>query len=246
MSVERLPWFLDETTGFPLPLMPLKDAPPVYTKHGERYHKDPDDHHFWFPRKAFNSEELKPGGEIVRITRLQTVRRRHHTDAHNLMQPPPLVVDQNDQFRLALLALSNYIPSKAIDVRGDTPEVVELSEQNYKDVCESTRRGFAESHYSTIGRFFLDTLIRNSAHVVDAEMAEEFLYTQHQIHKKDLGNQILKIMSSHTVEPVMNEYVELRKAGEIPLNQPSPFMTVLRFSKKAQPHKKLQDTLRVA
>ncbi len=246
MSAERMPWFLDESTGFPLPLMPLKDAPEVYTKHGKLYHKDPDDHHFWFPRKAFNSEDLKPGGEVVRITRLQTVRRRHHTDAHNLMEPPPLITDKIDQFRLSVLALSNYIPNRAIDVRGSQPEVVELSYLDYEAVRESTRRGFANSHNAAIGRFFINTIIEHSSDVVEQEMIEEFLYTPHETHRKNLGNRILKIMSLHAVESIENDYAEFRKAGQIPKGQSSPFTTVVKFSRQAKPHRVLQEKLKVA
>jgi hypothetical protein len=246
MEKERVPWFLDETTGFPLPLMPLKDAPDVFNKDGTPYHTDPDEHHFWFPRKAFNASELKPGGEVVRISRLQTVRRYHHNTAHKMMEPPPIVTERSGHLRLSLLALSNYVPRQAIDVRGEAPEVVVLSDSEYHEVCNTTRKGFGSSYHSVIGRFFLGVMLEQSAHVVEPKICEEFLYTKNLKRKRDLGNRALKAMAHNLVIPVTAEYAELRKAGEIPQQQPSPFATVLRFSKLAKPHHALQDGLRVA
>jgi hypothetical protein len=247
MSPEgRLPWFLDESTGFPLPLMPLKDAPTVYTKHGKPYHHDPDLHHFFFPRKQFNSHEIGPGGQVVRISRLQNVRRYWHTTAHNSLQPPPLIEDQGEQFRLSLLALTNFIPKKAIDMRGSSPEIVELSDNEYADLQESTKTGFSRSYYSAVGRFFLSAAIKTSGHIIDYEKRDEFLHTKHIHRQKELGNQIIKMVCSHAVEPVNRHYAEARSTGEIPATQPSPFRTVTTFAKHAKPHHFLRESLEVA
>lgn len=246
VEFDRLPWFLDETTGFPLPLMPLKDAPVVMNRDGTPYHTDPDTHHFFSPRKLFNADQIGPGGKVVRITRLQQIRRFHHTAAHKQMEPPPVIESPTEQFRLSLLALSGYIPTTAIDVRDDGPTLVDLSPSLYQDLRESTMQGFEKSHHVAIGRFFLQAITDTSVHTLCDDIREEFLQTKHETRKSELGNFILKSLSHRAVEPVNSLYSEAKKAGEIPPNQQSPFRTAVAYARRGKPRQFFEQVLDVA
>jgi hypothetical protein len=249
LAVEkRAPWLLDEDTDFPLPLFPTLDAPNVYTRRGELYHKDPDDHHFFFPRKTFTDDNLPPGGKVVRVSRIQTVRRYHHDAAHKLMAPPPEISDPERQFGMSVLALSNFIPRQAIDVRGVDPRVVDLSDAEYALLRDMTRVDFVPAYHATIGKFFIDVLAANHLTAVDEATRCQFLEAeQNSASKRAFGMRILKMMSLDAVTPLNPTVHDLKKQGEIPLEQPSPYKTVLLYSRKVKNgHKYLESALAAA
>lgn len=231
---KRQQWLLDDETQFPLPIFPSLDAPTVMTRHGKPYHKDPDEHHFFFPRKTFTDENLPPGGKIVRVSRIQLVRRYHHDAAHRLMAPPPEIADVQRQFGMSVLALSEFIPREAIDVRGDDPVARAMNDRQYDLLRDLTRVDFDRSYHSVVGRFFLGVITMQHAHEVDELTRCEFLETKHAKRKKDLALNIIKCMSRQAVEPINPTISELKKQGEIPHTQQSAYKTVVHYARRAK------------
>lgn len=228
------PWLLDEETNFPLPIYPFVDAPAVITKNGRPYHKDPDDHHFFFPRKVFLSDKLNPGGQVVRVSRIQAVRRFYHDRAHNYMDPPPLVEDPEKQFGMSLLALLNFVPRQAINLTDNSPERVDLSDSEYELLRKMTRVDFTKDYHACIGRFFLRTMLTEHREAVDSKLASEFLESKNYATKRQIGNRIQKLVSMHAVEPLQPTVDILRKQGEIPAQQTSPYKTVIKYARSVR------------
>jgi hypothetical protein len=228
------PWLLDEETNFPLPIYPFIEAPTVVTRHGKPYHKDPDDHHFFFPRKVLLSDKLNPGGQVVRVSRIQAVRRFYHDRAHNYMDAPPLVENPEKQFGMSLLALLNFVPRHAIDLSGDSPERVELSDAEYELLRNMTRVDFTKDYHACIGRFFIKTMIQEHRSAIDQNLEGMFLETRNNTTKRQIGNRILKLVSFHAVEPIQPTVDILRKQGEIPEWQTSPYKTVIKYARSAR------------
>jgi hypothetical protein len=230
----KQPWLLDEETNFPLPIYPFIDAPTVLTKHGNPYHKDPDDHHFFFPRKVFLSDKLNPGGQVVRVSRIQAVRRFYHDKAHNYMDPPPLIEDPEKQFGMSLLALLNFVPRQAIDLSSDTPSRVELSDSEYELLRKMTRVDFTKDYHACIGRFFIKTMINEHRDSIDKRLEADFLEARNHTTRRQIGNRILKLVSFHAVEPLQPTVDILKKQGEIPQWQTSPYKTVIKYARTAR------------
>lgn len=227
----RISWITDDETGFPLPIYPYTDAPPIYTRNGELYHKDPDRHHFFFPRKQFISDDLEPGGQVVRLSRTQEVRRYYHDLAHRTMAPPPLIIDPVERFNLTLLALSNYVPSTAINFNGTEPTTRELSDHEYDTLREMTRIDFGRSYSSQVGKFFIDIMINNHTDSIDDKVICDFLEAKYGKVKKDLGARILKAMSIAAADPINHKVNILKKDGQIPKGQDTPYRTIRRYTR---------------
>ncbi|MCA9350726.1 hypothetical protein H6794_03895 [Candidatus Nomurabacteria bacterium] len=230
----RNPWLLDESTQFPLPIYPYIDAPSVRTKNGSLYHKDPDDHHFFFPRKLFLSDELGPGGQIVRVSRIQSTRRFYHDMAHNVMAPPPVVDTPDKQFGMSLLALLNYVPRQAINLTNEAPEMVDLNEEEYRLLKKMSRVDFKKEFHKHIGGFFLKTMLSQHVGELDDKLACEFLAPVNHKHKMQTANRIVKFICSQSVEPLEPTVNDLKKEGLIPINQPSPYKTVLKYVRQTR------------
>lgn len=230
----RTPWLCDEETNFPLPIYPTIDAPEVRTRNGTLYHKDPDDHHFFFPRKLFLSDDIGPGGQVVRVSRIQSVRRYYHDTAHRLMTPPPLLDKPEQQFGMSLLALLNFVPRQAIALDNGQPKVQDLTDSEYELLRKMTRVDFSQGYHASIGRFFLQTMLSEHKDAIDEKLSCEFLESRNYKHKRQIGNRILKMVSSEAVEPLLPTVTDLRKKGEIPVYQPGPYKTVLAYARKAK------------
>lgn len=236
---QRMPWICDEETSFPLPIYPTTEAPIVTTKNGTPYHKDPDDHHVFFPRKLLLSEELNPGGQVVRVSRIQSVRRYYHNTAHALMMPPTLIEKPEQQFGMSVLSLLNFVPRQAINLDGSLPEVVDLGDDEYELLRNMTRVDFSKGYHAHIGKFFLGVMLNNMEKAVDEDLSCQFLEARYSRQKRELGNRILKRMSSFAVEPLLPTVSDLRKKGEIPASQPGPYKTVVTYARKARDANKL-------
>ena len=227
----REPWYLDPETGYPLSLYPTMDAPAVYTKTGELYHKDPDEHHIFHTKKSYRESVLGLGGPVVKFSRIQTVRRFHHTSAHKMLLPPPIVDHEKAQFDTSVWSLMNLIPRQAIDVRGDSPVVRELNDTEYEFLRKLTRADFERGFHASIGKFFLQTMLRHHGDVIEPNLRDEFFDAKTRRQQRDIGNRILKLVALEAVDPLVPTYALLKKEGEIPPEQKGPYKTVLRFAR---------------
>lgn len=228
------PWPLDSLTGFPLPVCPLDDAPAVYMRSGRPYQSDPDLHHFFFPRASFNGDELGTGGQIVRLTRVQQIRRYHHTQLHKHLGPPPLLSDPLDQFNMSVLALSDYLPRRAIDPGNEEMGTISLDAQQYDKLRKRTFRDFDVQYSSVIGKFFLRVMTTRHIHCLDPIVPEEFLRTKSTKRRYDLARYILHSVAEDAVEPINTIYARSVKDELIPPQSPTPFRVVTFYAKKTK------------
>jgi hypothetical protein len=243
----RQPWFLDPETQYPLSLYPTMEAPTVYTKTGEPYHKDPDEHHIFHTKKSYREAAVGLGGPVVKFSRIQTVRRYHHDAAHRMLLPPPILEHEKAQFDTSVWSLVNLIPRQAIDVRGDSPVVRGLTDDEYELLRRLTRADFSKSFHSSIGKFFLQTMLRLHGETVDNTLKDEFFDAKTKKQRRNVGNRILKLVALEAVDPLIPTYAQLKKDGEIPPEQKSPYKTVLQFAKTTSSlEKMIADELAVA
>jgi hypothetical protein len=241
-KIERAPWVLDESTGIPLSLFPTLEAPDVYNRNGELYHTDPDEHHIYHSRSEYSPEKLGEAGPVVRGSRLQTVRRYHHEKAHELLAPPPIIIDPKEQLLAGSLAIMKYIPRKVIDIRNDKPETTELNDTEYELLKSLTHNSYLENFYSTIGRFFIRTMTREYQDSIDDDLRCQLLEAKHNATIKSsprniknfrlISHQILNVVTEEAVGPINPHYTELKSSGEIPFDQITPFEAIQQFTKK--------------
>lgn len=116
----------DELTGFPLPIIPsqrLMDGEPIFTNWHHAYHPN-------------SSDSLKGlGGRALRHSRIQLVDATNHNHSkesyHAIYKgfDMPDSSDLDEQFRLALLGITGYIPRQGIDMGSASYGVRDLTEQ---------------------------------------------------------------------------------------------------------------------
>lgn len=245
-ETSQRPWPVDEATGFPLPVYALDKAPGVYTRSGQPYHADPDLHHFFFPRALYNGREAALGGQVVRLTRVQKVRRYHHTELHKNLGPPPPLTDPTDQFNIGVLALSDYLPRQAVDPRTDAMEVVRLDSRQHNKIRERTYRDFDVQYHSVIGKFFLRVMTTRHIHSLDPNVPEEFLHTKISKRRYDLARYILHSVAEDAVMPINAVYARGVHDELIPPNAPSPFRIVTFYAKKTKVEEGIASAVREA
>lgn len=239
MVEHRQPWILDEETRFPLSIYPTMDAPDVYTRHGTLYHKDPDEHHIFHTKRGLSESNIGPGGPVMRFSRIQKVRRYHHDAAHRLMAPPPIVFHEKEQFDTSLWSLVNLIPRQAVDVRGDEPVVRNLDNDEYNLLRELTRADYSKGFHSSIGRFLIQHMVHEYKEAIDDDLRCQLLEAKYIRQRREIGNRIIKIVTTEAVNSIMPLYTELKKNGEIPPEQKSPYKTVLAYSRSASSPEKI-------
>ncbi|MCB0214470.1 MAG: hypothetical protein KDJ52_34340 [Anaerolineae bacterium] len=229
-------WIKDDQTNFPLPIYPIIDAPTVYNRNGKPYHTDPDKHHVFFPRKLLISDSLDPGGKVVRYSRVQVLRRYYHNLAHKLMEPPDIPLNEYAMYELAVLALSNYIPRTAIDLRNGDIAVKELNNTEYELLRAMTEVDFTAGFQSAIGRFVIHSTVSiNRRDLHKERVTQEFLNAKEgSIRKTMLGNQIIKMALDAPTHQVQNKMRDAIERREMPSTTKSAYKTSLEMAKKVK------------
>lgn len=200
----------DELTGLPLPLAPIED-----------FGSSPEWHHHYHPRRDPLLTSTV-GGAAVRISRLQRYSYDlHHYGYHEFYKGPPLPVTPEEQFSAVVMSSAGYIPEFALDFQKDEPRIVRLSaaERHRLQISGEIRSGAVSVLRNFIRTYVLDSAID----VVDInELAvEEFLTTSDSHRRRELGHNLLGVITNKAAEPANEPYYRARKQGLIIEGLPS-------------------------
>lgn len=241
---------IDELTGLPLPILQL-DTPPNEPDSWEDFH-----HHF-HPRLSTELQGLD--GLAVRYSRGQVLPRWLHQRYHDLFVGPPLPVSKQAKFTNVILAVSGVVPVTAVDlsVHGSFREV-RMNEEQYQRVADPMRLHFERFGHSSkepykrnkIGQFFAEYLMsQDFSGALSGPVTDEFLLTEDDARRKELGSLILRFVANETVAEITPIYQEMRHQGLVqPAGTIDLYKAVKRFFPKArfsEYHSALHDKLAV-
>lgn len=227
---------VDELTGLPLAVLPVESlAGALFYDFADNYH-----HHFHPKRSDLLTDA---GGIALRASRGQKLPFWAHTRYHQLFTGPPLPETPQDKFHLCVLACAGFIARQAIDVSGPGDfQTVTMTDEQFEQVSlpEAWHISKAhkpdQAHYvrDAIGRFFASYVLEQQLTHVPDKVIEEFLGTQDERRRKELGNFMLKEAVEIAVEPVKPVHVELGRQGLRHANRrdPSPASVVRNFFTK--------------
>lgn len=219
----------DEGTGMPYLVLPNGSDSPGAVNY----------HHHYFDRRSPDLwgrlpsiEELQPseltidvlGGAAVRISRGQVLPIDTHRRLHEQFAGPVLPQTLEQKFMAAVKGHAGIAPRWAIDLTksGDRRFVYLSDKHAFKLVTEQKlcaeyardSRG-ATSRLNLLGEFFLRyTLERGVVAVSDGEI-DEFLHTNDKYRKKRLGTYILRSAINGLLDPLEDEYKELRRTQQL-------------------------------
>ncbi len=190
----------DPEFGLPLPIAPvpgmaidnavdaLNDHHAWHPKNDERLMQPPQNP--WTPSQA-DVDTMNPtarvptsGGWALRNSRLQRVNRRLHNYRelayHQFYSGPELPVDEDEQFRLVVLACAGLVPRQGIDLSTGQPQVITMSDEQMTLLQEPLNaqafgyRNFRFIH-EPVQRFLRNYILRRELGHVSQILIEEFL-----------------------------------------------------------------------
>ena len=203
----------DKLSGLPLPILPFKSA------------SETSWHHHAHPRNDMSLK--KGGGMVVRTVRLQQVEgpsgaaifnRNGKVDAkygphqryHLFYGGPVLPTSKKEQFEYSVWASAGYVPTEALDVRGDSPEKVLMTPEQIRLLQD---RDLKVSDYSLLSAFLKEYLFEQDLSHVNDQRIDEFVTTTDDKRKRFLGHWLLAQASEVATEPLDPPYREAYKVG---------------------------------
>lgn len=197
---------VDELTGLPLPILPIEP------QHMAPFVRENFHHHF-HPRAS--SELQGCGGMAVRCVRGQRLPMGLHKRYHDLYSGPLLPDNDQDRFKICVLACAGYVARRAIDLTAhQEPQEVDLTEQDFdryeiaSRVCmeRANKPGQVWVVRNTIGRFFAEHALKQDIEHISDRVIDEFLHTACAQRAKELGNFMLAEAVEVAIDPVMPVY----------------------------------------
>lgn len=208
---------VDEFTGLPLPIIPSDRS-------GER-----NWHHHFHPEKHPVLHTL--GGIALRNCRLQLVDESSHNigsgSYHHYYAGPPIPEDEDEQFKLCLLACAGYIPAEGIDFSSGKPVVRPLeSEERAMLRTVEGPQGAPYEYYrfktikyrpEEVRPFFIEYLLKQNLvqDKKDESDIDEFLNAEDEKIKIQLGHALLSKATKVAAAGVKDSYREARKNGNL-------------------------------
>lgn len=230
-AIELTP--LDETTGVPLPLVPIINS----------FHPDAPEinwHHHFHPRRSELLSHELPGGVALRTSRLQrSYKFGNHTEYHQYYEGPPLPQTTEERFRTVVLAHAGYIPDHALLMRRYlSPKVVRLTEPQRDQLWQEGH--IRSGSPGEVRNFFAQYILVQDLTDISEITIEEFITTRDVARKRFLGNWLLAQAIERAAEPVNQTYREAWRNGRIP--QTHPYKS-LSFVAKALGQQRQRDHL---
>lgn len=213
----EIPTPICDVTRLPLPILPTEPDTRA------RFLFE-DFHHHFHPRLSPELSDL--AGRALRYSRGQDIVRELHNRYHALFLGPQLPTNEEDKFRLTVLACAGVMPREAIDLsRSGHYRKVVLSEEEYAWFGESRSihidRAYKPDHgyykRRAIGRFFAAyALKQNVREVVSDRVVGEFTDDKtNPERKKELGNLILREALGMSIDGILPLHRDLKAEGYI-------------------------------
>lgn len=222
----------DKLSGLPLPIVPDKQWYPYGRP------DIADWHHSWHPRLA--PELRSVGGLALRNCRLQLTARKFHNEGehsyHKYYRGPELPDEEDEQFRLVVLSVAGYMPTRGIDLSGEAPREIDLTPRQLSILRkqdsdkEFAYRSFRYG-YEPVRDFLSSYCIQNS--IGDSRrtqlLVDEFLNTTDNDKRIYLGNLLLAKKSEIASEPIRELYVAAKNKGLLHPRMPHSPHTLVKY-----------------
>lgn len=212
-----------EVTGLPLPIFPKE---PRFIE--ALYINEPyEAHHHFHPRRE--PALMSIGGKAVRNSRIQIVNHNLHTDYHQTFIGPELPINEDEIFRLTVLAAAGVVPRQAlkIDKKGEWQEV-ELDNKTHQAVSKTIK----VDQTNTLARFLAGYAVAQGIDkFVDEIRIEQFLDSR---TAKDIKYEISRLMLGETLGysiaalDLEDQHQRLKEQGLITAAKPDTFYSVAK------------------
>lgn len=209
----------DELTGLPLPIV---ISEPRFRSANTEFS---DFHHSFHPERDMihASDDLL----ALRRSRGQKLPRWLHEHYHKYFAGPEFPKSRQETFATVVLACAGVVPERAIDFDMNGPKIITPRSGVQEQILVKSVRHEADKNSShnniyraQIGMFFANYAIEQSIQeVVSEKVIEEFLHTNHDVRRRQLGNLMLKEGIKLSIEPILPIHAELKKQGRIKRRQ---------------------------
>ena len=209
MVQEKTP--LDEITGMPLLLvrqpkvLPLVYHPALNAECRRNNEPYADLNHVYHPSKVVIG--LGAGAIALRNSRGQMVMREDHNRYHDQYSGPVLPKTPLERFKACVLSAAGYIPALAIDVRRDSPRIVELTPADRERMHSSGEVRMVST--SSVNSFLKDFVMRQSVdHILDSKI-DRFLALDPRIGPESEEQRYLSHLLLSLVIDRVEEHLEI-------------------------------------
>lgn len=238
LTWERPP--LDIETGLPLVVLGESAAPNVTNYH-----------HHWFPRRHEHLEGSLPyvtelevgsytlhelGGLVVRMSRGQVMPIDVHVQFHRRYRLDPVLPETlRDKFEVAVKGCSGVVPRTAARIISPTEtQFVHIDQDEFERISRE-RLILPEHHYywhhkekrrAVLGEFFVRYALLQDLSGAPEKVVREFLETNDQTRRRQLGMYLLKEVFDASINPVRPQHAELRRRGSVLTHVPDVLTSI--------------------
>jgi hypothetical protein len=199
--------------------------------------------HSWFHKRASQLTDL--GGKAVRLSMGQILPVSIHNEKNRRFCRIAWLPQNNDEkFEAVVKGVSGVVSRWAVDVRRpasnllvrlDDVEFAYLTDPKRLHRDKALKDKAANDRRDDIASFLVQHAIeRNLREVITDKVINQFLNTEDEKHRIELGNFILKEALTARVEPFISSYSELKKKGFVRPGAPPPITAVRKFITKSQ------------
>lgn len=246
---QRMP--TDEVTGLPYTILPVDlsyahdlDEHVNYHHHFyNRRHPDLEGNYELTGHQLANPEDIPfpiIAGLAVRISRGQRLPIGLHQLAHRRYPiGPALPHNIDEKFTTAVKACSGIVSRWALDLRSnDGDRLVYMDDDLFERVASPkllcTERVYydkpANHRRRILGNFFLRYAAnQNMQEVVSQKVIQEFLKPRDDIHRRAVGNFILREAMEARLEPLRPMYREMKKLGLVQPGRPDVRTAIWKY-----------------
>ncbi len=213
---------MDETTMIPYPLLPHEGSPAKLSLH-----------HAAHPRgrkELINTDN----GDVIRTARMQWVAGpagsvalgKKPTDLHQPHQRYHyfykglewLPSTEDEQFAYGVWAGSLYVPDFGLDVSGEKAKVRKLTEAQ-KDLLHAGQIKIGAPEYLNL--FLRRYVIKHGVPYVDGMIIDDFMNTEDNDSRINIGRKILRQASESVTEPIQTDFEKAHRRHRI-----SPYLGI--------------------
>ncbi len=218
-----------EMTGLPLPILPeeLREDGALLSL------RPPDRHHAFHRESHPYLQDI--GGIALRKSRIQRVPYGvHHLGYHRIFDGPALPYQEDEKFRLTVIAAAGVLPRKALKITDDSEWVeVDLNNRQHQKIAAATRVESKQEVSKFISHFATK---KGLEHIIDQFNIDAFLSRKTENETKmKMAQSMLSIALCDSVNGVQlhDKHRVYKNEGLIPEDRTFTFHEVAREMVKA-------------
>lgn len=209
---------VDEITGLPLLIMPGEEVPYLLAHPGVNANRRAaggrdyiDRNHVYHPSTSLTSDSNR----ALQGARIQYVLRHDHDAYHAAYDGPPLPQTMEARYYQMVFSAANYIPPKALDLSGDSPREVALTDTQMLRLQTSGEVRMADP--GKVGKFLESFVLADPEFDhIPIKLIDEFLTigtetTTDLRRQRYLAHQLLSFVIDPTTEPIYQAYKQARE-----------------------------------